>query len=407
MGWLADRIVEWQQVHGRNDLPWQNTRDPYRIWVSEIMLQQTQVSAVMRYYQDFLARFPDVATLASAPDGDVMAAWSGLGYYSRARNLHACARCVMDQHGGKFPTSAEQLQALPGIGRSTAAAIAAFAFGERAAILDGNVKRVFCRVFGIDGVPDSSQTLRQLWVIAQQELPDRALERYTQGLMDLGATLCTRSRPRCVDCPVSERCVAYKHERTTELPARKRRREPQRRSTTMFLLRRGEEVLLERRPVTGIWGGLWSLPQADVPDGLDIAALGLQVRRQTELPGFEHAFTHFRLWIQPVLCEVGALSGNRVAEPAGSLWLNLAEVDTAALPAPVKVLLRQVRDGAGSSATARGAVAGIDERSPGEPRDQAVPSAFALPSRGSAGTRKDGSRPSSRTRSGKARRSSG
>jgi A/G-specific adenine glycosylase len=163
MGWLSDRIIAWQQVHGRNDLPWQGTRDPYRIWVSEIMLQQTQVAAVMRYYRDFLERFPDVATLAAAPDRDVMAAWSGLGYYSRARNLHACARRVVEQHDGGFPHSSAQLQALPGIGRSTAAAIAAFAFGERAAILDGNVKRVFCRFFGIDGVPDSARTLRQLW----------------------------------------------------------------------------------------------------------------------------------------------------------------------------------------------------------------------------------------------------
>ncbi|MEK9721716.1 MAG: A/G-specific adenine glycosylase, partial [Quisquiliibacterium sp.] len=223
MGWVADKIIKWQAVHGRADLPWQGTRDAYRIWVSEVMLQQTQVGTVLGYYGDFLRRFPDVYSLAGASDQEVMAAWSGLGYYSRARNLHACARQVVNQHHGSFPQSAAQLQELPGIGRSTAAAIAAFAFGERAAILDGNVKRVFCRLFGIEGVPDTSQTLRLLWSIAQRELPANRVERYTQGLMDLGAMLCTRSNPRCDQCPVRRRCQAFIQGRTGELPERKSR----------------------------------------------------------------------------------------------------------------------------------------------------------------------------------------
>jgi A/G-specific adenine glycosylase len=357
MGWFSDRIVEWQRAHGRHDLPWQGTRDPYRIWVSEIMLQQTQVAAVIPYYLRFVARLPDVHALAAAAPDEVMRLWSGLGYYSRARNLHGCAQRVVADFGGRFPRSADALADLPGIGRSTGAAIAAFAFGERVAILDGNVKRVLCRFEAVEGYPGAGPVERRLWEIADRELPDGEIEAYTQGLMDLGATLCSRSRPACGQCPLSERCVASAEGRTAELPTRKPRRVVPVRETTMLVLRRGDEVCLERRPPTGIWGGLWSLPEWPVASPESVAGMlearfGLAEYARTELPPFEHAFTHFRLRVRALLLDVGA----RAAKPPGAaqqgaaLWLPLTEVDGAALPRPVKSLLQRLRDREGDGA---------------------------------------------------------
>ena len=343
MGWLSERVIDWQRLHGRQDLAWQRTRDPYRIWVSEIMLQQTQVSAVIPFYLAFLERFPDVRALAAASQEQVLAAWSGLGYYTRARNLHACAQRIVNDFGACFPQTAELLEQLPGIGRSTAAAIAAFAFGERAAILDGNVKRVFCRFFGVEGYPDSALVLRGLWRLAEQELPEIGIEGYTQGLMDLGATLCTRQKPDCAVCPITERCVARLNGRTAELPMPRPRRALPSRSTVMLVLMRGDEVLLQRRPSPGIWGGLWCLPQVD--GGLigepDLAGFGLRMHAVTELEPFEHVFTHFRLMIRPLLLDVSLF--DHVAETDGQLWLELSEIDSAALPRPVKTLLQRVR----------------------------------------------------------------
>ena len=281
---FADRVIRWQQSHGRRDLPWQGTRDAYRIWVSEIMLQQTQVAAVIPYYTRFLQRFPDVCALASSPSPDVMAAWAGLGYYSRARNLHRCAQAVVERHEGRFPATVDALSALPGIGRSTAAAIAAFAFGERAAILDGNVKRVFARHFGVEGYPGATAVERRLWSIAERELPASGIEGYTQGLMDLGATLCVRVRPRCGDCPVAVTCVAKAQGRTAELPApRPAKARPVRHATVVIVRDDRGALLLETRPPTGIWGGLVSLPEFDAE--ADDRAIGVGDRRAIRASG--------------------------------------------------------------------------------------------------------------------------
>jgi len=248
-------VIDWQVAHGRHALPWQNTRDAYRVWLSEIMLQQTQVTAVIPYYARFLARFPDVAALAAASADDVMACWAGLGYYSRARNLHRCAQRVVSEHGGVFPADPLLLAELPGIGRSTAAAISAFAYGTRAAILDGNVKRVFARVFGIDEYPGVKAVENALWQTAEALLPQAGIEAYTQGLMDLGATLCTRSQPACPRCPLAARCLALASGRTAELPVRKPKKAVPLKSATMLVIIDRAQVLLERRPATGIWGG--------------------------------------------------------------------------------------------------------------------------------------------------------
>jgi A/G-specific adenine glycosylase len=339
---FAAGVAQWQRRHGRRGLPWQGTRDPYRIWVSEIMLQQTQVAVVIPYFLRFIERFPGVHELAAAPAAAVMSAWSGLGFYSRARNLHRCAREIVERHGGRFPRTAQQLAQLPGIGRSTAAAIAAFAFGERAAILDGNVKRVLARHFGIAGPIGAAAVERQLWLLAESQLPARGVERYTQGLMDLGATLCVRLRPRCSACPVSESCSARAQGRTGELPTPRSAKPRRERHTTVAIIRdRAGGLLLEARPPTGIWGGLMSLPEFDAgASDADLARAiaeryALDVALGERLPAVQHDFSHFRLVIHPRLATVrralAAASDGRLVAPAA--------LDTAALPAPIRRLL--------------------------------------------------------------------
>jgi A/G-specific adenine glycosylase len=351
---FADALVDWQRRAGRHDLPWQRTRDPYRIWVSEIMLQQTQVSTVLGYYGRFLASYPDVAALAAAPIDDVLRHWSGLGYYSRARNLHAAARSVVDLHGGAFPTDPGALEALPGIGRSTAAAIAAFSSGTRVPILDGNVKRVLCRVFGVEGFPGERAVEQRLWALAAREMPEAGegrIETYTQALMDLGATVCVRTKPRCDACPVAERCVARAHGRVDALPAPRPARAVGTRGAHWALVRAGDAVLLERRAASGLWGGLWSLPEvvapgeAVTPDAVDAdsvaawarARLGLDADAAAVAPlgDVRHAFTHFRLRARVWAMRVEP----SVAAPAEHLWLALGDAADAPLPRPVKVLL--------------------------------------------------------------------
>jgi A/G-specific adenine glycosylase len=360
---FASRIVAWQRRHGRSDLPWQGTRDPYRIWVSEVMLQQTQVATVIPYFERFMARFPDIAALATAPEDEVMRHWSGLGYYARARNLQRAAGEIVARHGGRFPLDVAEAQALPGIGRSTAAAIVAFATGARHAILDGNVKRVLARHFGVRGRVDSAAVLRSLWALADSLVPARGVERYTQGLMDLGATVCVRANPACDRCPVRASCVAHREGRVAELPGRKAARAVPVRHVAMLAIVAADEVLVERRPPSGIWGGLWSLPEA--PAGVDPAAragalLGLRVEGVEKLGAFRHAFTHFTLAVTPWLVRVKR-KGRHAGEP-GMTWLALQEVAAAALPAPVKALLaalaaapsRGVSARAGSGAGSRG-----------------------------------------------------
>jgi A/G-specific adenine glycosylase len=346
---FADRVIRWQRSHGRADLPWQGTRDPYRIWVSEIMLQQTQVAAVIPYYARFLARFPDVDALAAAPAADVMAAWAGLGYYSRARNLHRCAQQVVAEHGSRFPREVEALAALPGIGRSTAAAISAFAFGTRAAILDGNVKRVFARHFGIDGFPGTSAVERRMWTLAEALLPAEGIEPYTQGLMDLGATLCVRARPRCADCPVRASCIALRENRVGDLPApRPVKPRPLRHATVMIMRDDAGAVLLETRPPSGIWGGLTSLPEfdAEAPDDALRAAIreryGLDVELGERLPELRHEFSHFSLLMYPRLARIVAAVG---AADAPARRVALLALQDCALPAPIRKLLRSLASG--------------------------------------------------------------
>jgi len=335
-------VIRWQKTHGRHALPWQNTRDAYRIWLSEIMLQQTQVAAVIPYYQRFLERFPDVAALAGAPSEEVMAHWSGLGYYSRARNLHRCAQRVVAEYGGVFPSDPALLADLPGIGRSTAAAISAFAYGTRAAILDGNVKRVFCRVFGIDGFPGAKPIEDQLWRRAEALLPQQDMQAYTQGLMDLGATLCTRSRPACQRCPLAHRCVAFKTGRTAELPVRKPKKAVPERHIAMVVAVDDGHVLLEQRPGTGIWGGLLSLPEVAIDDDQGrgiaqaVAPFG-QLASQQKLQPFSHGFTHFKLHVAPY--RVALSQRHPMVAETGHVWYPVAGLAQAPLPAPIKKLL--------------------------------------------------------------------
>jgi A/G-specific adenine glycosylase len=301
------------------------------------MLQQTQVSTVIPYYLRFLDSFPDVMALAEAPIEAVIEHWAGLGYYARARNLHRCAQQIAAVHAGNFPNSTEQLIELAGIGRSTAAAIAAFAFGQRAAILDGNVKRVLCRQFGVEGFPGATAVDRSLWTLAESLLPASDIEAYTQGLMDLGATLCTRSRPRCADCPVSADCVARRDGRQSELPASRPRPAVPERSATFVLILHDGRLLLERRPPSGIWGGLLVPPEGEVNQVL--ANLGLNTVSQRSLPPLKHAFTHFRLTLQPVLC---ALETSSAVAESGMLWVDLDKAAEAGVPTPIRKLIRQV-----------------------------------------------------------------
>lgn len=305
------------------------------------MLQQTRVATVISYYARFVAEFPDVAHLAGADLDRVLALWSGLGYYARARNLHRAAGLILERHTGAFPRRFEDLMALPGVGRSSAAAIAAFAFGERRAILDGNVKRVFARCFGVEGFPGDKAVEADLWRRAEALLPARNIEAYTQALMDLGATVCTRHKPRCEACPLKRSCVALADGRTGELPApRPRKAMPQRETVFLVLLRQGE-VLLEKRPTVGIWGGLWCLPQ--MPDGENAKRycahhFGAEEVEVRALPAINHGFTHFKLRIHPKLVWVKRLAPR--AEQPGRVWINLEDALQAALPAPVRALLR-------------------------------------------------------------------
>ncbi len=341
---FSERIITWQRVHGRHDLPWQGTRDPYRIWLSEVMLQQTQVASVIPYYQRFVERFRDVDALAAATADEVLSAWAGLGYYSRARNLHRCAQVIAAEHAGRFPRSAAELERLPGIGRSTAAAIAAFAFGERAAILDGNVKRVLARHFAVAGHPGVSTVERALWAIAEQQLPDSDIGAYTQGLMDLGSSICTRSQPQCPRCPVHTTCVARRDGRTAELPApRPSKARPQRAATLALIRDDSGAVLLERRAPAGIWGGLLSLPEfeAEVSD-TDLATqigqrFALAASVVERLDPVRHEFSHYSFVMHPRLLR--ATRACAAADAAGVEWLGPDRFGHAALPAPIRRLL--------------------------------------------------------------------
>lgn len=353
MSLFADQIVRWQAQYGRHHLPWQtglgaesDRLDPYPIWLSEIMLQQTQVSTVIPYFERFIQRFPDVRSLAVAAQDEVLALWAGLGYYARARNLHRCAQTVVRDFEGVFPTRAAVLMQLPGIGRSTAAAIAAFSVGERAAILDGNVRRVLCRHFGVVGFPGDKAVLDQLWNLAESLLPSAdQIRPYTQGLMDLGALVCTRGKPLCAQCPVANHCVAKRNHQQSALPTPRPRKILPQREGAFLLLRQGDAWLLERRPQTGLWAGMLGLPcvaehhleskedESLITDWLALRGLRLidQIQCQTSL---SHTFTHFQLHMQPWFCVVEGY-------PSSLETLPTQQIEKAALPTPVKKLLQR------------------------------------------------------------------
>jgi len=342
-GDIAQRVLRWRRQFGRQGLPWQDTKDPYRVWLSEIMLQQTQVATVLDYYARFLHRFPDLAALASAPQDDVLALWSGLGYYSRARNLHRCAQVVQREHGGAFPNSSAALAQLPGIGRSTAAAIAAFCFGERVAILDGNVKRVLGRALGFDGDLSVAAQERALWEQAQDLVPAQGVEAYTQGLMDLGATLCTARNPACERCPLATLCVARREGEPEAYPVKTRRLKRGTRAHAWLWLAQGNRLWLVQRPEQGVWAGLWSLPEFDTPAALQ-GLLQDWPGQGEALPTIEHALTHFDWTLQPLRWQLPLrLSAKRLdtltAQLSPGRWVGLDQALQMGLPAPLRKLL--------------------------------------------------------------------
>ena len=348
---FSSRLIVWQSTHGRHGLPWQGA-DAYRVWLSEIMLQQTQVATVVPYYQRFVASFPNIATLAAATEEQVLAHWSGLGYYARGRNLHRAAQIIVEQHHGEFPREFEQILELPGIGRSTAAAISALAYHERRAILDGNVKRVLARYCGIEGWTGEKKVEERLWQQAEALLPQQDVAIYTQALMDMGATVCTRSKPGCAACPVQAGCVALQSGRTAEFPAPRPRKVVPERHATFLLLMHGNDILLEKRPGSGIWGGLWCPPQFEnegaalariQTDGYCAASVEQGRSAQAilrEMQPFTHTFTHFKLHITPVLLRVAG-KPQRVQQ-ADSVWLNVDEALQGAIPTPVRALLKKL-----------------------------------------------------------------
>ena len=346
---LATQVVRWQAAHGRNHLPWQNTRDAYRVWLSEIMLQQTQVATVLEYYTRFLARFPDVRQLAAAAQDEVLALWSGLGYYSRARNLHRCAQIVVHQHGGEFPRTVDELAALPGIGRSTAGAIAAFCFGVRAPILDANVRRVLTRVLGFGADLAEAKNERALWQQAEALLPrqdlSHAMPRYTQGLMDLGAGICLPRNPNCLLCPLQEACVARRDGNPQDYPVRTRKLKRSAQAWWLLLRQDGAGRLwLERRPPTGIWAGLYCPPVYDSRAALDEA---LQLHASCDardLPAFTHVLTHRDLHLHPVLARDATPRPDAHCAEQQSGWFAPAQWPALGLPAPVRKLLASLGD---------------------------------------------------------------
>jgi len=347
---FAHRVIAWQQHDGRHDLPWQNTDDPYPVWLSEIMLQQTQVSTVVPYFHRFLARFPTIRQVADATEDDVLAVWSGLGYYARARNLQRAARQIVNAHGGRFPDRFEDIVALPGVGRSTAGAIAVFSFGQRYPILDGNAKRLFARCFGIEGYPGVKAVSDRLWRLASELLPEREVRAYTQGLMDLGAQVCTRSQPHCADCPLAQQCQARLHDRIDMLPTPRPKKLRPQRSTVMLVMERDGALLMEKRPAVGIWGGLWSFPETDA---IDKAAqicgnqFGADVSAVDQMAPIEHGFTHFSLTIEPLLCRVRACRPQ--VETPGRAWLRPDEAMRYPIPVPVRKLVLQLQVRLGQS----------------------------------------------------------
>jgi A/G-specific adenine glycosylase len=342
---FSQHLLAWYDRHGRKTLPWKRRRDAYRIWISEIMLQQTQVATVIPYFARFIERFPDVGALARARVDSVLHLWTGLGYYARARNLHRAAQAIVREHGGKFPRDIEAVQMLPGIGRSTAGAILAQAFDRRHPILDGNVRRVLTRYHAIDTPAKARATEEQLWKLAEQHTPHKRVADYTQAIMDLGATVCRRVKPDCARCPVRRGCAACRLGRPADFPVSARRAPLPVRTVNWVLIRdTRERVLMQRRPPAGLWGGLWAFPETTAEDIADWcrAEHGLVVKPQAALPTWRHTFSHFHLDITPVPAQL--LRATAAMETAGTLWYNLRSPLARGVSAPVKRLLQQLRE---------------------------------------------------------------
>ncbi len=342
---LAAALLPWFKRHGRHDLPWQQDADPYRVWVSEIMLQQTQVKTVIPYFLRFVERFPDAHTLADAPLDQALSLWAGLGYYARARNMCRAARIIVQEYQGRLPADLDALMALPGIGRSTAGAILCLGHGRRAPILDGNVKRALTRYYGIYGWPGQREVEKRLWELAERETPQQQTAAYTQAIMDLGATVCTRSSPHCEDCPLVSACYAQRHGAQQQLPTRKIRKAlPERKVVFALLQNEQGEILLEKRPPSGIWGGLWSFPEyrsgAELADWIESRA-ALVSEALTTLPQIRHSFSHFHLDITPMKGVIQD-KADTIRDNESYLWHNPERGMEIAIAAPVKTLLRQV-----------------------------------------------------------------
>lgn len=338
---FTSRLLKWYDLQGRKHLPWQRDRDPYKIWVSEIMLQQTQVVTVIPYFERFVDRFPSIPDLAAADLDDVLHLWTGLGYYARARNMHRAARQICDQYGGQFPADAEAVYRLPGIGRSTAHAVLAFAFDQYLPILDGNVKRVLIRQHRIAAWSGDKKVEQQLWQLAERSTPRKRTADYNQAIMDLGAMVCLRRRPRCAVCPVTDTCGANRHGEQNELPVPAPKKVKPVRAVKMIMLMKEDSVLLERRPPSGIWGGLWSFPQpdADADAGHHMSSrYGLSVETEAHWEVLRHSFTHFHLDITPIPARLEK-PNHQVMENPGLVWYNLKQPDALGLAAPVKKLL--------------------------------------------------------------------
>jgi A/G-specific adenine glycosylase len=338
---FSDQVLAWFKVHGRKHLPWQTDRTPYRVWVSEIMLQQTQVATVIPYYQRFMTRFPDVQSLARASQDDVLQLWTGLGYYARGRNLHKCAQIVAAEHFGEFPDNVDGLEQLPGIGRSTAGAIISLALNQRAAILDGNVKRVLARFHAIEGWPAKVTVSKELWAAAEAHTPEQDFADYTQAMMDLGATVCTRSKPKCSDCPLQNDCTGLKQGAPENYPGKKPKKTLAVKTTQFLILQNNlGNILLEQRPSVGIWGGLWSFPELDnAEDAVNYCNEHFGTITDYESkPSFRHTFSHFHLDITPVYISIEQTT-RRIAENDRQQWLKCHQWKTLGLPAPVKKLL--------------------------------------------------------------------
>ena len=342
---FSQQVLDWFDQHGRKDLPWQKNITPYRIWISEIMLQQTRVTTVIPYFERFMDSFPTVVELANASEDDVLHHWSGLGYYSRARNLHKAARQVMDRFEGKFPRSVAQLTELPGIGLSTAGAIASISMGIKAPILDGNVKRVLARYHALEGWPGQSAVAKALWTIAEESTPQERVADYTQAMMDLGAMVCTRTKPACTLCPLQNTCIAHSTGEEARFPgAKPEKTKPERAVRMLMVVNQHGEVLLEKRPPTGIWGGLWSFPEVQADDDLPVNAqnmTGLKLHEFEEWDSFRHTFSHYHLDITPV--KTFAESSPQVADGDRWHWFQPDNPTQLGLAAPVTRLMKKLQ----------------------------------------------------------------